>query len=77
MLLLSASQYASFTPLGADHVDGLQGRYYLPLVPAAALAVPARRGGPWPGRRAAVGLAAAAALLLAVAAVTVGRWGWA
>ncbi len=37
MLLLSLSQYVLWTRLGADFVDGLQGRYFLPLAPAAAL----------------------------------------
>lgn len=35
LLLISASQYAAWTPYGAQHVEGLQGRYFIPLVPAA------------------------------------------
>jgi hypothetical protein len=42
-----ASQYVIFTPYGADSVEGVQGRYFLPLVPVAALALGRpRRDGP-------------------------------
>lgn len=47
MLLISASQYAVWTPYGADFIQGVQGRYFLPLVPAAAWAFHSRR---WAGR---------------------------
>ena len=43
MALVSASQYASWTPYGADHVEGVQGRYFLPLMPAAAWILHTRR----------------------------------
>jgi len=43
MALISASQYASWTPYGADHVEGIQGRYFLSLVPAAAWIFHTRR----------------------------------
>lgn len=43
MALVSASQYASWTPYGADHVEGVQGRYFLPLAPAAAWIFHTRR----------------------------------
>lgn len=33
--LVSAAQYATWTPYGADFLEGVQGRYYLPLAPAA------------------------------------------
>lgn len=36
LALVSAAQYAFWTPYGADHVDGIQGRYFIPLAPAAA-----------------------------------------
>ena len=36
LALVSASQYASWTPYGADYVEGIQGRYFIPLAPAAA-----------------------------------------
>lgn len=37
LLLLSLSQYVTWTPLGAGFVDGLQGRYFLPVAPVAAI----------------------------------------
>jgi uncharacterized membrane protein len=49
LLGLSFSQYVAWTPLGADFIDGLQGRYFLPLAPAAALLLYNRRlAGRWP-----------------------------
>jgi len=47
MVLVSASQYAVWTPYGADFIQGVQGRYFLPLVPAAVWAFHGRR---WAGR---------------------------
>lgn len=47
MVLISASQYAIWTPYGANYVEGLQGRYFLPLVLPAAWAFHSRR---WAGR---------------------------
>lgn len=43
MALVSASQYAVWTPYGADHVEGVQGRYFLPLAPAAVWIFHTRR----------------------------------
>jgi uncharacterized membrane protein len=43
LALVSASQYASWTPHGADAVEGIQGRYFLPLAPAAAWLLHTRR----------------------------------
>ncbi|HEX6864509.1 MAG TPA: DUF2142 domain-containing protein, partial [Thermoanaerobaculia bacterium] len=43
MALVSASQYASWTPYGAKHVEGIQGRYFIPLAPAAAWIFHTRR----------------------------------
>jgi uncharacterized membrane protein len=40
---ISTSQYLLWTAVGADHVDGIQGRYFLPLAPAAALLFHNRR----------------------------------
>jgi uncharacterized membrane protein len=37
LLLLSLSQYVTWTPLGAGFVAGLQGRYFLPVAPVAAI----------------------------------------
>lgn len=48
--LVSASQYAAWTPYGADYVEGIQGRYFLPLAPAAAWIVHSRRFGADPAR---------------------------
>ena len=43
LALVSASQYASWTPYGAKHVEGIQGRYFIPLAPAAAWIFHTRR----------------------------------
>lgn len=49
LLGLSFSQYVAWTPLGAGFIEGLQGRYFLPLAPAAALLLYNRRlAGRWP-----------------------------
>ena len=38
MLLISVSQYLIWTPPGAGYIDGMQGRYFLPLLPLAMAA---------------------------------------
>lgn len=43
MALISASQYAYWTPYGEDTLEGVQGRYFLPLAPAAAWILHTRR----------------------------------
>jgi uncharacterized membrane protein len=43
LALVSASQYAAWTPYGADYVEGIQGRYFIPLAPAAAWIFHTRR----------------------------------
>lgn len=43
LALVSASQYAIWTAYGADYVDGVQGRYLIPLAPAAAWLLHTRR----------------------------------
>jgi hypothetical protein len=43
LALVSASQYAVWTPYGADFLEGIQGRYFLPLGPAAAWILHTRR----------------------------------
>lgn len=48
--LVSASQYAAWTPYGADYVEGIQGRYFLPLAPAAAWLLHSRRFEAGPAR---------------------------
>jgi uncharacterized membrane protein len=47
MTLVSASQYAIWTAYGEDFIEGIQGRYYIPLVLVAAWALHGRR---WAGR---------------------------
>jgi uncharacterized membrane protein len=70
-LAIAASQYLLWTPVAASYVDGIQGRYLLPLAPAAALLFLNRRFardldrlGAW--------LAATAALVTVVSLVRVG-----
>lgn len=72
LALVSASQYAAWTPHGADYVEGIQGRYFLPLVPAAAWMLHTRRFGTGPARLDRV-LPWLGALSLAVAFWTVVR----
>jgi uncharacterized membrane protein len=43
LLILSTSQYLCWTPLGAQQIDGLQGRYFLPLAGAGILLLYNRR----------------------------------
>lgn len=43
LALVSAAQYATWTPYGADFLEGIQGRYLLPLAPAAAWLLHTRR----------------------------------
>jgi uncharacterized membrane protein len=42
-LLILISQYVVWTPAGAATLEGVQGRYFLPLAPAAALLLQTRR----------------------------------
>lgn len=44
LVLVSVSQYATFTPLRSPFVEGIQGRYFLPVVPAALLLAHRRPG---------------------------------
>jgi uncharacterized membrane protein len=37
--------YLTWNLVGADHIDGLQGRYYIPFIPAAAFIVHRRANG--------------------------------
>ncbi len=43
LVLISASQYAAWTPYKADHIEGIQGRYFIPLAPAAVWIFHSRR----------------------------------
>jgi uncharacterized membrane protein len=47
MSFVSATEYATWTPYGADFIEGIQGRYFLPLVLPAAWILHSRR---WAGR---------------------------
>ncbi|MET0371265.1 MAG: DUF2142 domain-containing protein [Sphingobium sp.] len=64
--LIETAMYLTGTPLGADYIQGTQGRYFLPVLPLVLLALsPAQ-----PVRGARPVLAAAALLLLSVAAAS-------
>lgn len=52
-----AANYLSWTPVGADRVEGMQGRYVLPLLPLLALVMPPLTDG-WRWLAAAAGPAA-------------------
>lgn len=76
LVLISASQYAVWTPYGAKYIEGLQGRYFSPLVPAAVWALHGRR---WaeriPPRTLGIGLAAFSALSFGISVwALVGRY---
>ncbi|HKY81385.1 MAG TPA: DUF2142 domain-containing protein [Sphingobium sp.] len=43
-LLIETAMYLTATPLGADYIQGTQGRYFLPLLPLALLALMPARG---------------------------------
>lgn len=66
-LLIETAMYLTGTPLAADYIQGTQGRYFLPILPIALLALMPDRG----LRRAPLLFAVSAMLLLAVAALTV------
>ena len=77
LVLVSASQYALWTPLGASFVEGVQGRHLLPLAVAAIWAFHTRRFAP---RRelaltATMVAASAVSLLVAVAALVAHYFG--
>lgn len=38
--LIFISQYLTWTPVGMTHIDGVQGRYFIPLLPALLFIVP-------------------------------------
>ena len=62
LLLIETAMYLTATPLAADFIQGTQGRYFLPMLPLALLALMPER--PVPGARPI--FAVAALLLLAV-----------
>ena len=63
-LLIETAMYLTGTPLGADFVQGTQGRYFLPLLPLVLLAIM-----PEGGVRAARSVFAGTALLLMLVAL--------
>ena len=63
-LLIETAMYLTGTPLGADYVQGTQGRYFLPLLPLVLLAMM-----PETGLRAARPVFAGSALLLLMIAL--------
>lgn len=65
-LLIETAMYLTGTPLGADFIQGTQGRYFLPMLPLALLAIMPERG--MTGARPV--FAGAAILLLLVAVVS-------
>jgi uncharacterized membrane protein len=66
-LLIETAMYLTGTPPAADYIQGTQGRYFLPVLPLALLALMPDRG----LRLATPLFAVSALLLLAVAALTV------
>ena len=66
-LLIETAMYLTGTPLGADYIQGTQGRYFLPVLPLALLALMP----PAPIRGAGMLFGGSALLLLCVAAATV------
>jgi len=70
-LAVFAMAYLGWTPVGADRIPGVQGRYFGVMLPFALLALPRLPGVPEPRLRLAV--AAALALVLAVTSVALVR----
>jgi uncharacterized membrane protein len=66
MTFVSATEYTTWTPYGADFIEGIQGRYFLPLVLPAAWIFQSRR---WAGR------AEPGRLGMALGAFSVVSWG--
>lgn len=48
LLVISLSQYVAWTPVGSSSIDGIQGRYFLPIAPALLLALSSSRLRWWP-----------------------------
>jgi uncharacterized membrane protein len=70
-VLIELALYLTGTPPGADYVQGVQGRYFLPLLPLVGLAlIPGSRNRAF-RNLARWGFAASAVLLLSIAFLTV------
>jgi uncharacterized membrane protein len=74
LVSITASQYATWTPYRAARIEGVQGRYFLPVAPLAALLFQSRRGaghldldrlGIWLAAFSAIGLVAAQVAVVA------------
>ncbi len=66
-LLIETAMYLTATPLGADYIQGTQGRYFLPVLPLTLLALTPAKGWTWAPRLFAI----SATLLLAIVLATV------
>jgi uncharacterized membrane protein len=70
-LAVLVTAYLGWNPVGATHVLGVQGRYFLPFAPALLLALPSRdRPLPAPWRLAVLAFAAATGLAAILAILT-------
>lgn len=71
-LLIETAMYLTATPLGADYIQGTQGRYFLPLLPLALLAImPAKE---LPAARKLLLITGPLLLLIAMASVADSFW---
>ena len=71
--------YTTWNPVGWDRIDGLQGRYYLPFVPAAAFIVHRAARGLRERARAAIAIVVIVVSSIVALHVSVKRWyaeGW-
>src|SRR3954451_2867638 len=71
--------YLTWNLVGADHIDGLQGRYYIPFIPAAAFIVHRRADGLPQRWRIGITIAAVAVTTCIAAHAAVLKWypaGW-
>ncbi|WP_425262546.1 DUF2142 domain-containing protein [Sphingobium cyanobacteriorum] len=71
-LLIETAMYLTGTPLGADYIQGTQGRYFLPVLPLALLAL--SPGQAWRGAARLVALTAIPLLLVAAGTVVDSFW---
>ncbi|MBV9750631.1 MAG: DUF2142 domain-containing protein, partial [Acetobacteraceae bacterium] len=77
LMLICLSQYLIWTLVGLDRIEGVQGRYLLPLIPVVALAVPqvmGRRGAALHAVLSLLPLAAALYEIAILPAVVVNAW---
>lgn len=72
VLLIETAMYLTGTPLGADYIQGTQGRYFLPILPLVLLALSPDQ--PVRGAQRLMALAALPLLLVAAATVYDSFW---